>query len=52
MTLEDRTTLTIPKSVQIAPGTLREGAEVKAMYEEQAELKLVTSIEVDKLSRP
>jgi hypothetical protein len=46
VTLEDGTTLTIPDSLKAARGALREGAMVKATYEDRGGEKVVTSIEV------
>ncbi len=46
VTLEDGTKLSIPDSLKAARGVLREGAMVKATYEEKGGEKVVTSIEV------
>lgn len=46
VTLEDGTRLSIPDSLKAARGALREGAMVKATYEEKGGEKVVTSIEV------
>jgi hypothetical protein len=46
VTLEDGTTLTIPDSLKAARGSLKEGAIVKASYEEKGGEKVVTSIQV------
>lgn len=46
VTLEDGTKLSIPDSLKAARGALREGAIVKATYEEKDGEKVVTSIEV------
>lgn len=45
LTLEDGTTLTIPPMVGIPPD-LKEGAIVKASFEEKGGQKVVTSLEV------
>ena len=45
LTLEDGTQLTIPPSVN-PRGTLKEGAIVKASFEERSGQKVVTSLEV------
>ena len=47
LTLEDGTKLTFPQNVKVTPVTLKEGAIVKAVFEEQGGLKVVTSIEVE-----
>jgi len=44
--LEDGTRLMIPASVRVQRDALREGAPVKARYEESGGQKIVTSIEV------
>jgi hypothetical protein len=46
LTLEDGTQLTIPPSVNVPRGTLKEGAIVKANFEERSGQKVVTSLEV------
>ena len=46
VTLEDGTKLMIPASVKVQRDALKEGATVKASYEERTGLKIVTSIEV------
>jgi Cu/Ag efflux protein CusF len=46
LTLEDGTMLTIPPSAQVRQDLLREGAIVKASFEEKDGQKVVTSIEV------
>jgi uncharacterized protein DUF1344 len=46
VTLDDGTLLTIPPTVGIQRGALKEGATVKASYEERNGQKVVTSIEV------
>ena len=46
LTLEDGTQLTIPPSVNVPRGTLKEGAIVKASFEERSGQKVVTSLEV------
>ncbi len=46
LTLEDGTMLTIPSSAQVQQEALREGAIVKASFEEKDGQKVVTSIEV------
>ncbi len=46
LTLEDGTMLTIPPSARVRQDLLREGAIVKASFEEKDGQKLVTSIEV------
>jgi len=48
VTLDDGTELTIPPTVSIPRGTLKEGAMVKASFEEQGGKKVVTSLEVEK----
>ena len=47
LTLEDGTMLTIPPSARVRQDLLREGAIVKASFEEKDGQKLVTSIEVE-----
>ncbi len=44
--LEDGTRLVIPAALRVQRDTLREGAPVKASYEETGGQKIVTSIEV------
>ena len=46
LTLEDGTELTIPPSVNVGRGTLKEGAIVKASFEERSGQKVVTVLEV------
>ena len=46
VTLEDGTVLMIPSSVKVQRGALKEGALVKATYEEKGGEKVVTAIEV------
>ncbi len=46
VTLDDGTQLTIPPTVNIRRETLKEGAIVKASFEEQAGQKVVTSMQV------
>jgi hypothetical protein len=46
LTLEDGTQLTIPPTVNVPAGTLKEGAIVKASFEERSGQKVVTSLEV------
>ena len=46
LTLEDGTQLTIPPSVNVPRGTLKEGAIVKASFEERGGRKVVTSMQV------
>lgn len=46
VTLGDGTRLMIPASVRIQRDALKEGAAVKASYEERGGQKIVTSIEV------
>jgi hypothetical protein len=48
LTLEDGTRLTIPPTVSVPQGALKEGAVVKASFEERAGQKVVTSLEVQK----
>ena len=52
LTLEDGTQLTIPPTVNVPPGTLKEGAIVKASFEEKNGQKVVTSLEVQKKQSP
>jgi len=47
VTLDDGTELTIPQSVSVPQGMLKEGAKVKASFEEQGGKKVVTSLEVE-----
>ncbi len=47
LTLEDGTMLTIPPSAQVRQDLLKEGAVVKASFEEKDGQKIVTSIEVE-----
>jgi Cu/Ag efflux protein CusF len=46
VTLEDGTQLTIPPSVKVQRAALKEGAIVKASFEERGGQKVVTSMEV------
>jgi hypothetical protein len=46
LTLEDGTQLTIPPTVNVPRGALKEGAIVKASFEERGGQKIVTSLEV------
>ena len=46
LTLEDGTQLTIPPTVTVPGGVLKEGAIVKASFEERAGQKVVTRLEV------
>ncbi len=46
LTLQDGTQLTIPPSLNIPKDTLKEGAIVKASFEERSGQKVVTSLEV------
>ena len=46
VTLEDGTTLVFPESIKVVPDSLKEGATIKATYEEQGGQKVVISIEV------
>ncbi|HSB70659.1 MAG TPA: hypothetical protein VLT62_15135 [Candidatus Methylomirabilis sp.] len=46
LTLEDGTRLMIPPTVSVPRGTLKEGAIVKASFEERSGQKVVTSLEV------
>jgi hypothetical protein len=46
LTLVDGTQLTIPPTVNVPRGALKEGAIVKASYEDRAGQKVVTSLEV------
>jgi len=46
LTLEDGTELTIPPSINVGRGTLKEGAIVKASFEERSGQKVVTVLEV------
>ncbi len=46
ITIDDGTQLIIPDSLRAARDVLKEGARVKASYEEQAGQKFVTSIKV------
>lgn len=45
LTLDDGTQLTIPSNVQL-PGNIKEGAIVRASFEERAGQKVITSLEV------
>lgn len=45
LTLNDGTQLTIPSNIQL-PGNIKEGAIVKASFEERAGQKVITSLEV------
>jgi hypothetical protein len=47
LTLDDGTQLTIPPTVQL-PGEIKEGAIVKASFEEHAGQKVITSLEVQR----
>lgn len=51
LTLEDGTTLTVPRSVQVAPSALKKGAKLSAKYEEQDGKKVVTSLRVEPASK-
>jgi Protein of unknown function (DUF1344) len=46
LTLEDGTQLTIPPTVNVPRGALKEGAIVKASFTEQGGQKVVTSLQV------
>jgi len=46
LTLEDGTQLTIPPTVSVQRGALKEGAMVKASFEEKGGQKIVTSLQV------
>ena len=46
ITLDDGTQLMIPDSLKVARSSLKEGARVKATYEEQAGQKVATSLKV------
>ncbi len=46
VTLEDGIQLTIPPNASVPPGVLKEGAIVKATFEEQGRQKIVISLEV------
>jgi Cu/Ag efflux protein CusF len=46
VTLEDGTELTIPPTINVPRGTLKEGAIVKASFEQRSGQKVVTSLEV------
>ncbi len=46
LTLDDGTRLMIPPTVNVARDTLKEGAIVKANFEERSGQKVVTSLEV------
>lgn len=48
LTLEDGTQLTIPPTVRVPRESLKEGALVKASFEERGGQKVVTSLEVQK----
>jgi Cu/Ag efflux protein CusF len=51
VTLEDGTTLTIPRSVKVAPTALKKGAKVSAKYEEQDGKRVVTTLRVTPASK-
>ncbi len=46
LTLDDGTQLTIPPTVNVPRGMLKEGTIVKASFEEKAGQKVVTSLEI------
>jgi Protein of unknown function (DUF1344) len=46
LTLDDGTQLTIPPTINVPKGMLKEGAMVKASFEERGGEKVVTSLEV------
>ena len=46
VTLDDGTKLMIPPALNVQRGALKEGAIVKARYEERGGQKVVTSLEV------
>jgi hypothetical protein len=48
VTLDDGTQLTIPPTVSVPKGDLKEGAIVKASFEEKGGQKVVTSLQVQK----
>ena len=48
VTLDDGTQLTIPPTVNVPRESLKEGAIVKASFEEKGGQKVVTSLEVQK----
>jgi hypothetical protein len=48
LTLKDGTQLTIPSTVNVSRADLKEGAIVKASFEERAGQNVVTSLEVEK----
>ena len=51
VTLEDGTTLTIPKAVKVTPTALQKGAMVTANYEVQDGQKVIISLEVWQLPK-
>jgi Cu/Ag efflux protein CusF len=51
LTLDDGTTLTIPNSVKVARNALKQGARIRATYEEQGGKKVVTSLRVEPPSK-
>ena len=48
VTLDDGTKLTIPPTVSVPKGDLKEGAMVKASFEEKGGQNVVTALEVEK----
>jgi Cu/Ag efflux protein CusF len=48
VTLDDGTKLTIPPTVNVPKGDLKEGAMVKASFEEKGGQNVVTSLQVQK----
>jgi len=48
LTLDDGTQLTIPPTINVPKGMLKEGAMVKASFEERGGEKVVTSLEVQR----
>ncbi len=48
LTLDDGTQLTIPPTINVPQGMLKEGAMVKASFEERGGEKVVTSLEVQR----
>jgi Cu/Ag efflux protein CusF len=48
VTLDDGTQLTIPPTVSVSKADLKEGAIVKASFEEKGGQKVVTSLQVEK----
>ncbi|MBP1774072.1 MAG: hypothetical protein H6Q86_78 [candidate division NC10 bacterium] len=48
VTLEDGTQLTIPSTLNVSKADLKEGAVVKASFEEKGGQKVVTSLQVQK----